>query len=219
MIAGSNPNVDVNTSTVYPTTYKAEKFYPAYFNAAVRPSPNGVPKNLTYGGQPFDITFDSSSWDTSKMNANDAAANTKVVVIRQGFSTHAMNMGQKALRLNTTYSVADSGTVTIHTSQMPPNANLFQPGPAFIYVVINGIPSNGTMVIVGSGQIGQQNVDTSAVQLPASSNSTKTSTGSNNQGQSGGGNTGAASSLSIQKSSVVTLLGMLGAVAAGAALF
>jgi hypothetical protein len=217
MIAGSNPNIDVNTSTVYPTTYRAEKFYPAYFNAAVRPNPDGVPKNLTYGGQPFDITFDSSSFDKSKLDANAAASKTKVIVIRQGFSTHAMNMGQKALRLNTTYSVADSGTVTIHCSQMPPKANLFQPGPAFIYVVIDGVPSTGSMVIIGNGQIGTQSVDTTLFALPASSNSTKVSTGSNNQ--SGGGDNGAAIGLTGQRSSFVTLVGMLGAVAAGAALF
>lgn len=216
MIAGSNPNVDVDTSTVYPTTYKAEKFYPSYFNAPVRPSPNGIPKNLTYGGQPFDITFDSSSWDSSNMDANTAAAATKVVVIRQGFSTHAMNMGQKALRLNSTYSVSDSGGVTIHVSQMPPNANLFQPGPAFVYVVINGVPSNGTMVIVGNGQIGNQSTD-AVVDLPASTNSSNP-TGTSAQG-GGNGNTGSASGLAGQRSNILALAGMLGAVAAGAALF
>lgn len=205
-IAGSNPNVDVNTSTVFPTTYKAEKFYPAYFDAPVRPNPNGVPSNITYGGQPFDITFTSSSWDTTKMDANAAAASTKVIVIRQGFSTHAMNMGQKALRLNTTYSVADSGAVTIHTSQMPPNANLFQPGPAFLYVVIDGVPSNGTMVIIGNGQIGQQDINNSSVPLPDSTNSTKLNnpSGTGNQAK---GNDGAALGLGVSKSLVAALLG------------
>ncbi|KAI9567924.1 CHAT domain-containing protein [Boletus coccyginus] len=33
-----------------------------------------------------------------------------------------------------------------------PNANLLTPGPALLFVVVNGIPSNGTMMIVGTGQ-------------------------------------------------------------------
>src|ERR1700761_3639810 len=35
MIAGSNPNVDVNTNAPYPTTYIAERFYPSYFSASI----------------------------------------------------------------------------------------------------------------------------------------------------------------------------------------
>jgi hypothetical protein len=216
MIAGSNPNIDVNTSAIYPTTYRAEKFYPAYFNAAVRPNPQGVPKNLAYGGKPFDITYNTSSFDASKLNPNTAAARTKVIVIRPGFSTHAMNMGQKALRLNTTYSVSDSGTVTIHCSQVPPNANLFQPGPAFLYVVIDGIPSNGSMVIVGNGKIGKQDVDTTLFELPASSYSTKFPTESNTESDDGNKGMGAAmGSIGQRSGALMTML----AIAAGAALF
>jgi hypothetical protein len=36
---------------------------------------------------------------------------------------------------------------------MEPNPNLFQPGPALLFVVVKGIPSNGTYVIIGSGAI------------------------------------------------------------------
>ncbi|KAI0284646.1 glyoxal oxidase N-terminus-domain-containing protein [Russula aff. rugulosa BPL654] len=114
MIAGSNPNIDVNLTTIYPTTYTAEYFYPPYFSAKTRP----VPQN--------------------------------------GFTTHAMNMGQRIMQLNNTYTVQSNGTITLHTAQLPPFPNLFQPGPAFLFVTINGIPSNGTFVIVGNGQIGTQ---------------------------------------------------------------
>jgi hypothetical protein len=50
---------------------------------------------------------------------------------------------------------------------MPPNANIFQPGPAFVYVTINGIPSNGSYVIVGSGKVETQTMN-SVDTLPAS---------------------------------------------------
>jgi hypothetical protein len=39
---------------------------------------------------------------------------------------------------------------------MEPNPNLFQPGPALLFVVVKGIPSNGTYVIIGSGAIEAQ---------------------------------------------------------------
>lgn len=163
MIAGSNPNVDYNISTIFPTTYKAEIFYPPYFSAATRPVPTGVPSTLTYGGNYFDITVPPSSYSGS---ANAAADGTKIMVIRPGWTTHGMNMGQRSLQLNNTYTVNNDGSIVYHVSQMPPNANIFQPGPAFLYVTIKGIPSNGTYVIIGSGKIETQTVGT-VTPLPA----------------------------------------------------
>jgi len=153
LVAGSNPNIDVNTSTIYPTTYDAEIFYPPYFAATTRPNPSGIPSNLTYGGNSFDITVPASSYSGS---ANDAAANTTVAITRGGFTTHAMNMGQRYMQLNNTYTVNKDGSITLHVSQPPPNPNLFQPGPALLWVAINGIPSNGTLLIVGNGQVSEQ---------------------------------------------------------------
>lgn len=153
LIAGSNPNVDVNTSTVFPTTYTAERFYPPYFSASTRPVPTGVPTNISYGGPYFNITVPSSSYTGS---ANDAAGNTTVMLMRPGFTTHAMNMGQRAVQLNNTYSVNNDGSYVLHVSQAPNNPNLLTPGPVFVFVVVKGIPSNGTYAIVGNGQIGTQ---------------------------------------------------------------
>lgn len=33
----------------------------------------------------------------------------------------------------------------------PPDGNIFPPGPGWIFVVVNGIPSQGKMVMVGDG--------------------------------------------------------------------
>jgi hypothetical protein len=153
LVAGSNPNVDVNFTTAYPTEYRAEIFYPPYFQATTRPAPTGMPKTISYGGNPFDISIPAGSYSGS---ANDAADNTTVVILRPGFTTHAMNMGQRYMQLNNTYTVQSDGTIILHCAQAHPNPNLLQPGPALLFVTINGIPSNGTMVIVGNGQIGQQ---------------------------------------------------------------
>jgi hypothetical protein len=164
LIAGSNPNFDVNTSTLYPTTYEAEIFYPPYFAAATRPVPSGVPSTISYGGDSFDITLPASSYSGS---GDDAARNTTVALVRGGFSTHAMNMGQRYLQLNNTYSVNSDNSISLHVAQAPPNPNLLQPGPALLFVVVNGVPSNGTMVIVGNGAVGTQPTAPASV-LPAS---------------------------------------------------
>ena len=181
MIAGSNPNIDVNLTTTYPTTYTAEYFYPPYFSAKTRPVPQNVPTTLSYGGNYFDITIPSSSYAG---NSNDAATNTTIWLIRQGFTTHAMNMGQRIMQLNNTFTVQNNGTIILHTAQLPPSPNLFQPGPAFLFVTINGIPSNGTYVIIGNGQIGPQPTASASV-LPlshgaSSAQSSKSANGTNN---------------------------------------
>ncbi|PFH51629.1 copper radical oxidase [Amanita thiersii Skay4041] len=175
MIAGSNPNVDVNLTTVFPTTYKAEIFYPPYFKASTRPVVTGVPKTISYGGDPFDLTISSDSYSGS---ANEAAESATVVLQRGGFTTHAMNMGQRLLQLNNTFTVHDDGSITLHVAQAPPNSNIFQPGPALLFVTIHGIPSNGTLLIVGNGQMGAQPVLAASV-LPDSVRSA-TATGSAN---------------------------------------
>ena len=182
LIAGSNPNIDVNTSTIYPTTYQAEIFYPPYFSASIRPQPSGMPKIISYGGDLFNITVPSSSYTGV---SNDAAANTTVVLVRGGFTTHAMNMGQRFLQLNNTYTVQDDGTIILHVAQAPPNPYVFQPGPAFLYVVIDGIPSNGSYVIVGNGQIGPQPTSPSSV-LPDNILSSRTGGSAGGSGESSG---------------------------------
>ncbi|KAI6125929.1 putative copper radical oxidase [Pisolithus croceorrhizus] len=120
--------------------------------------PTGIPSQLSYGGAYFNITVPATSYSGS---ANAAASNTTVVLSRGGFTTHAMNMGQRHLQLNNTYTVNSDGSYVLHVAQAPPNPNLLQPGPALLFVVVNGIPSNGTMVIVGSGNVETQ--PTSAV--------------------------------------------------------
>ncbi|KAI5886579.1 uncharacterized protein SCHCODRAFT_01110525 [Schizophyllum commune H4-8] len=213
MIAGSNPNVDVNLTTYYPTEYRAEYFYPDYFSATTRPEPSGVPTSLSYGGDYFDLKIPASSYSGS---ANDAADNTKVALVRPGWTTHAMNMGQRYLQLNNTYTVEDDGSITLHVSQLPPNPNLFQPGPTLFFVVVNGIPSNGTMVIVGSGKIEQQATADNAA-LPdkkrldsASGTADGSTTGdSNSSSSSGGTSTGAIVGGVIAG---IAVLGILGAV-------
>lgn len=87
LVSGSNPNADYNVGldVMYPTEYRTERFYPSYYGQR-RPQPIGIPSQLTYGGPLFNITLDSDDLFENVQNLNSAT----VVVIRTGFSTHAM---------------------------------------------------------------------------------------------------------------------------------
>ncbi|KAL0956614.1 hypothetical protein HGRIS_002750 [Hohenbuehelia grisea] len=155
MVSGSNPNSDYNVGKrlKYPTEYRTERFYPLYYNSR-RPQPEGILTSLTYGGPSFDVALSADDLGGNGDNLKTA----KVVVIRTGFSTHAMNMGQRFLQLESTYTGFANNTGVLHVSQMPPNPAIFAPGPAFVYVVVNGVPSIGVQVMIGSGALGDQNV-------------------------------------------------------------
>ncbi|KAJ7784693.1 putative copper radical oxidase [Mycena metata] len=219
LIAGSNPNVDVNISSAvtFPTQYKAEIFYPPYFSASTRPVPSGIPSTISYGGTGFDVTIPSSSYSG---NSTDAAANTTVALLRPGWTTHAMNMGQRYMQLNNTYTVNKDASITLHVSQAHPNANLFQPGPAWVYVVVNGIPSNGTAVIVGSGSVGTQPSSPAAL-LPdsvtlasASGSGSDSSTGSSSASSSTASSTSHTGAIVGGAIGGLVILGLIGAGAA-----
>lgn len=86
-------------------------------------------------------------------------------------------MGQRFVQLDTTYTAfADNNTAIIHVSQLPPNPGVLAPGPALIFVSVKGVPSVGKMIMVGSGQIGEQPLQQAAV-LPASQVVPKTGKG------------------------------------------
>lgn len=60
------------------------------------------------------------------------------------------------VQLDHSYTVAKDGSVTVHVSQVPPNPNILTPGPAWMYVLVDGVPSIATEVLVGSGKIEKQ---------------------------------------------------------------
>ncbi|KII92418.1 hypothetical protein PLICRDRAFT_104299 [Plicaturopsis crispa FD-325 SS-3] len=152
-VSGSNPNADYNTDVTYATEYRVEKFYPLYYNER-RPEPRGLPANLSYGGPSFDVQLSKDDLGGNIWNAQNAS----VVVVRTGFSTHSINMGQRLVELDSTYTGNPDGSVVLHVSQLPPNPAILAPGPALLFVVVDGVPSIGVQIMVGSGQIGTQDI-------------------------------------------------------------
>ncbi|KAE8268397.1 hypothetical protein A4X09_0g3941 [Tilletia walkeri] len=152
LVSGSNGHQDVAqtmpvgvTPQAFNTSYIIEKWYPPYY-FETRPKVTGLPAYLPYGGKPFTVSIGA---DFMGQYANWRAASTKFRVIRTGFSTHAMNQGQRSLQLQSTYTVNADGSVTFSVNPMPSNPNLFAPGPAMLFADVDGIPSIGQFVQVG----------------------------------------------------------------------
>jgi len=134
IVAGSNPNADV-TTTKYATEYRVEYFQPPYMSMR-RPSFKNAPPQINYG-QTFTV---------SVTNPGHATAIT-AVIMDLGFHTHAVSLDSRHVGLVSRYNTL---TMTL-TVTGPPNAFIYPPGPAFLYVLADGIPSNGTKVMIGSG--------------------------------------------------------------------
>ncbi|RXW13336.1 hypothetical protein EST38_g12519 [Candolleomyces aberdarensis] len=163
MVSGSNPNADYTTGVKFSTEYRTELFYPSYFSKR-RPEPKALPVKLTYGGAAFDVQLSSDDLFGNIDNINKTTA----VVIRPGFSTHSMNMGQRYVELQTSFTgYQNDHTAILHVSQLPPNPAILVPGPALLFIVVDGVPSVGVQVMVGSGNIETQQM-LPAANLPAS---------------------------------------------------
>lgn len=68
-------------------------------------------------------------------------------------------MGQRYVQLASSYTAYQANnTAILQVNQLPPNPAIIAPGPAFIFVVVNGVPSIGVQVMLGSGQLGPQTV-------------------------------------------------------------
>ena len=65
-----------------------------------------------------------------------------------GYVTHAVHANSRLVYLESSLS-SDKATLTITG---PPNGNIYPPGPGFIYIVVDGVPSVGTKVLIGDGQ-------------------------------------------------------------------
>ncbi|KAJ7792251.1 glyoxal oxidase N-terminus-domain-containing protein [Mycena olivaceomarginata] len=133
MIGGSNPNDDTSTQR-YASEYRVEYLYPSYMT---KPRP-------TFSGLPSHIGYNSSSF---VLSVTVPAGSQKVYAILMdfGFVTHSVHMDQKLVKL---VSVLQGNQLTVTG---PPNPNIFSPGPGWIIVMADGVPSVAQQVMVGDG--------------------------------------------------------------------
>jgi len=200
-ISGSNPNPDFVAPApgLYATEYAVDRWYPDYYSSA-RPEPKGLPLSIGYGGAPFDITLSAAD-----LGNNAAMVKTvKVVIIRTGFSTHAINMGQRYVQLDNSYTVDSSGNAVIHVSPLYPNPAILVPGPALLFVVVNNVPSVGVQIMVGNGIVGAQPV-ASVVTLPESTIASGAASGPTTGGSNSSATTTMVTSASLLMGLVVAI--------------
>ncbi|KAJ7286106.1 copper radical oxidase [Mycena rebaudengoi] len=136
MIAGSNPNLD-RSEIKYGTEYRVEWLGPPYMTKA-RPQIVSGPKK---------IEFEESVVFKVRLapSARDAI---KVALMDLGFVTHAVHMNSRLVYLLT--SLSEDGSELKVTG--PPNGMIYPPGPGWIFVVVDGVPSEGHPVMIGDGK-------------------------------------------------------------------
>src|SRR5919109_3905750 len=110
---------------------ETEIFSPPYLFKGARPAITSAPGSVGYGQSFF-------------VGTPNAAAITKVTMLRLSSTTHAFNMGQHFSQL--TFSQATGGlNVTA-----PANANVAPPGYYLLFILNgNGVPSEAAIVRVG----------------------------------------------------------------------
>ncbi|KAJ8517396.1 hypothetical protein ONZ45_g5405 [Pleurotus djamor] len=136
LLAGSNPNDNVNTAVPFPTEYRMEFLSPPYMSRT-RPTYTGLPATIHFGA-------------SFVLNVNLPANTTSVTVniIDLGFATHGVHMDQRLVQLQATLS-SDRRTLRVTA---PANGAIFPPGPGYLYIVTNdGVPSVGKKAIIGTG--------------------------------------------------------------------
>jgi hypothetical protein len=65
-----------------------------------------------------------------------------------GYVTHAVHANSRLVYLVASLSTNDMETLMITG---PPDGNVYPPGPGWLYIVVDAIPSKGMKVMVGDG--------------------------------------------------------------------
>ena len=63
-----------------------------------------------------------------------------------GYVTHAVHANTRLVYLE--FTISGDGILTVTG---PPNRAIYPPGPGWIYIVANDVPSKGVKVIIGDG--------------------------------------------------------------------
>ncbi|KAG8782383.1 hypothetical protein FRC12_020888 [Ceratobasidium sp. 428] len=135
MIAGSNPNADVETRK-YKTEYQVEYISPSYI-FQTRPTYSGLPATWNYAQQ---ISL--------AVQASFSLIPTLVCTLHDlGYATHGVHMDMRMVKLPCTLSMFRT-TITVTG---PPNAAIYPPGPAWLFVIVDGVPSKAQKVLIGTG--------------------------------------------------------------------
>ncbi|KAF9320719.1 hypothetical protein BG003_005170 [Podila horticola] len=141
-VAGSNQNSEVRYENVpFPTEYRVESFTPPYLTTDL-PRPeimSQIPAQLKYDQQ-FEVTIDIKDRERYEPEIT-------FMFGHRGFVTHSTHMSQRMTKL-VANKVSEEGTKITYIVSSPPTANLMPPGPHYIHVLNNGVPSHAEHLIL-----------------------------------------------------------------------
>lgn len=155
MIAGSNPNLD-RSNEEYGTEYRVEWLEPPYLRSPHRPLVNwskffsSSQKTAELWKMKYNTTFELELEGVSAEMLRNAK-DVKVSLMDLGFVTHSLHMNSRLVYLVCRPSFSSSASTSL-IIQAPPHASIYPPGPAFLFIVIDGVPSVGQKVMVGNGE-------------------------------------------------------------------
>ncbi|KAF9469361.1 copper radical oxidase [Collybia nuda] len=135
MVAGSNPNLD-RSEVKYGTEYRVEWFGPPYMGID-RPEILEGAKKLEYGK--------TAKWSVKLTQKNPGQI--KVALMDLGYVTHGVHANTRLVYVTASMSV-DGKTLTVTG---PPTGKIYPPGPGWLYLLEDGVPSKGFRVMVGNG--------------------------------------------------------------------
>lgn len=146
MVAGSNPvempKLQPDAQDPYVTEFRVEQYVPSYMTGSVNKfRPSGLQLSSTI------IPADGSSFQLSFSAELTTATTLQVVLYHGGFVTHSVHMGHRMLELDFSGWVPKAYHQEIVVSG-PPNNNVAPPGPYLVFVVTDGLPSEGQFVQV-----------------------------------------------------------------------
>ncbi|KAF9457740.1 copper radical oxidase [Collybia nuda] len=136
-VGGSNPNFGVIMNATFNSEFRVEYLNPPYMSVA-RPTLHNVPVTI-----PFNHAFTVPV----VIPTNLKSTKVQVALIDLGFSSHAFHASSRLVFMNAVLA-HDRKSITIVS---PPNNQVFPPGPAFVFLTVDGVTSTGAHVMVGDG--------------------------------------------------------------------
>ncbi|KAI0082827.1 copper radical oxidase [Panus rudis PR-1116 ss-1] len=137
MVAGSNPNLD-RSEEKYGTEYRVEWINPPYIGMERPVIPEGSVKPRMLGfGQNVQLQIALPSGASSPY--------IQAALMDFGYVTHAVHANSRLVYLDTSLN----GQILTITG--PPDGGVYPPGPAWLFVVVDGVPSTGFKLMVGDG--------------------------------------------------------------------
>ncbi|KAF8205654.1 glyoxal oxidase precursor [Mycena galopus ATCC 62051] len=138
MVAGSNPQPAVILPpAMFPTEFRVEYLNPDFIT-------NNTPRPVIHTA-PTQILFNERATLKVTLPPSLLSGEIKVSLMDLGYVTHAQHSNSRLVFLEHTL-VGNTLEITA-----PPNNYIYPPGPAWLYLVADGVYSEGVLVMVGDG--------------------------------------------------------------------